>query len=146
MAPMAASSAAPELGLRVTSVVVATDPDPVLQLASRSNVPTVVNMNLPPDWRLRATSLRLAPGQEVDLPFTKTGAAGTLQLTQTMADPPPGVVTGALQVNTKLLSTKPVAPTDWTPLIALVLALVVMVLLLAAASYWLSKHVQVTRR
>ena len=146
-APMAASSAAPTLGLRVTSEVWGDQSSPELLLASRANVPTTVTMNLPSDWRLERTTLQLQPGQEVTMPFTRTGATGTLQLFQTMTDPPPeGQVAGALQVNTKLLSSRPTPAMDWTPAFLMLTSVLVLLFLALAAIRWVTRNYALTRR
>lgn len=145
-APMAASSQTPTLGMRVSSEVYGDSPSPALLLTSRATAPTRVALALPEGWTLATTTLEMAPGQEMSLPFLTVGAPATMTTTQTLLDPQTGGTQGALEVATKLLSTRPAPPMDWTPF-ALTTVLVLLLAIAGLATLrWLSRNVQVSRR
>lgn len=144
--PMAALAEAPTLGMRVSSEVYGDSPNPGLLLASRATAPTRIALALPPGWTMETTALEMAPGQEMALPFLTVGPPAEMTTTQTLLEPQTGGTTGALEVATKLLSTRPAAPLDWTPFALTMVPVLLFLIAGLVMLRWVHSHVQVTRR
>lgn len=146
MVPSVASSQGPPtLGLKVSSEIYGDSPRPTLLLSSRATAPTRVSLTLPQGWTLEEKTLEMEPGEDASLPFLTVGPTSEMVTRQTLLDPLTGGTQGALEIATKLLSTRPVPPMDWTPL-ALTLALVFgLFLALTLSLRWARQHIQVTR-
>ena len=140
------SQGPPTLGLKVSSEVYGDSASPTLLLSSRATAPTLVSLALPQGWTLEETTLRLEPGEDASLPFQNVGPTSEMVTRQTLLDPVTGGTQGALEIATKLLSTRPVPPTDWRPVfLSLTLALVLLIAVVASLR-WLRHNVSITRR